>query len=79
MKRKFLELQDYSGAISVMENYLEGAVADYENGDVENDYLIESCINTIKLIYTLCEPICLYGTPREYEERMKLAKQKLGK
>lgn len=39
--------KDYSGAICVLENFLEGALADYEEGDVDNVMLIENCIEAI--------------------------------
>lgn len=77
MSRKRLELEDYNGAICVMENYLDGALADYENGDVENDYLIDSCIKTIELIYANTNPILLYAS-RDYRERFEKAKAKRG-
>ena len=75
-KSNGLEYSDYLGAIVVMENYLDGAVADYENGDVENDNLIWSCIETIKLLQGLCNPWLLLGG-NEYEKRMNEAKARL--
>ena len=74
-KQNYLSLEDYSGALCVLENYLDGAVADYEQGQVENIYLIECSINVIKLIYSLCNPWLLLGG-LEYEERMNKAKEK---
>ena len=38
------------GACIVLCNYLDGAVADYENGDVDNILLIEDCIATLKML-----------------------------
>ena len=73
--KKNLNIDDFTGAIVLMENYLDGAVADYENGRIENTSIIDSCIETIKLIYSLTEPILLLGG-NEYEERMKIAKEK---
>ena len=35
---------NYKGASIILENYLDGAIADYENGDVENDEVIMSSI-----------------------------------
>lgn len=35
---------NYKGASIILENYLDGAIADYENGDVENDDVIMSSI-----------------------------------
>ena len=76
-KRKYLDITDYRGAMCVLENYLEGAIADYENGDVENDYLIDSCIKTMKLIYSNTLPLLLYGEVSDYEQRYLTAKEKL--
>ena len=73
MKQK-LNINDYTGAIMILENYLDGAVADYENGDIENDYLIQSSIDTIKLIYSLTSPLLLLRGI-EYEERMDKARE----
>lgn len=70
MKKQKYDMDDFAGAIVVLENYLDGAVADYEDGQIENDYIIHSCINTLKLIYANTKPILLlFGN--EYEERMK--------
>lgn len=77
-KRKYLDIEDFNGAICVMENYLDGALADYENGQVENDYLIVSCINAMELIYASCNPWLLFGL-KELKERYENAKEKLGK
>lgn len=75
-KSNNLNYDDYIGAIVVMENYLDGAVADYEDGQVENDSLIWSCIKTIKLIQGLSNPWLLLGG-NEYEKRMNEAKERL--
>ena len=74
MKKAKLNYEDYTGAVVVMENYMDGALADFENGDVEDPYFIECCINTIKLIYSLVEPLLLLSNIREYEERLNNAK-----
>ena len=66
MSKQKLSINNFIGAIVLMENYLDGAVADYENGDIENTSIIDSCIETIKLIYSLTEPILLL-TDKEYE------------
>ena len=76
-KRKYLDITDYRGAMCVLENFLEGALADYERGDVENDYLIDSCIKTMKLIYANTQPLLLYGEVSDYEQRYLTAKEKL--
>lgn len=70
---KKINLEDYRGAIVVLENYLDGAVSDYECGTVDNDSLIWDSIRTIKLLYSLANPILLLGG-NEYEERMLKAK-----
>lgn len=70
-----INLEDYNGAIVVLENYLDGAVADYEDNAVDNDTLIWDSIRTIKLLYSLSNPILLLGG-NEYEERMNIAKEK---
>ena len=53
---------DYIGAIAVLENFLDGAVTDYELGNVENDSIIWSCINALKKLGSHWYD--------EYEERM---------
>lgn len=73
--KKYLDINDFTGAEIIMENYLDGALADYENGDVENGSLIESCIKTLKLIYANCNPWLLMGSVKEYEERYEKAKK----
>ena len=75
-KRKYLDIDDFTGAIIVLENYLEGAIADYERDMVENDTLIASCIETLKLIYANTQPLLLYGEVSDYEQRYLTAKEK---
>jgi hypothetical protein len=72
--KKQIDYNDYAGAIDVMENYLDGALADFENGQVENTHLIEGCINAMKLIYSLANPWLLLGSVKDYEERFENAK-----
>ena len=74
MARKYLDINDFNGAIAVLENYLDGAVADYEDEQVEHSDIIDSCIETILTIYGLCNPWLLLGG-NEYEERMRKAKE----
>lgn len=73
---KKLNLKDYIGAIVILENYLDGAVADYENGDIENTDLIWSSINTIELLYSLTNPLLLLSR-NEYRERMEKANHEI--
>lgn len=42
---------EHIGAIIVLENYLDGAMADYEDGQVENTMIIESCIDVLRLLH----------------------------
>lgn len=55
----------------VLENYLDGAVSDYENGCLDNSEIIDGCINTLYLIGD-------FGSAMDYEKRMKEAKQQRG-
>ena len=77
MAKKYLDIETFNGAICVMENYLDGALPDFENGDVENSYLIESCLDTMALIYANCNPWLLFGL-KELRERFEKAKERLG-
>ena len=72
---KYLDIEKFTGAEIVMENYLDGALEDYENGDVENTSIIESCIYTLKFIYSKTQPLLLMGSIRNYEERFEKAKE----
>ena len=49
-KKKVFETEDYLGAVIVLENYLEGALADFEEGSIENDLCIEHSINALELL-----------------------------
>ena len=72
MKKKVtFDTDNYFGAICVLENYLDGALADYEDGQVENDYLIEQSINALELM-----GISMFGYyGNEYRERYEKAKE----
>ena len=59
--------ENYIGAIVVLENFLDGAVADYESGNVEDNETIWSCINAIKKLGGRWY--------YEYEERMIKAEE----
>jgi len=39
--------KQYYGAIAVLENFLDGAIADWGNGAVTNKFLIKNCIEAI--------------------------------
>lgn len=45
-----------NGALVVLENYLDGALADYENGDVEDNPIIEDSIYVHKLLKNTLSP-----------------------
>ena len=61
--------KDYHGAYIVLDNFLEGAVADYENGEIENASLIEECIQALYKIGYWCEA-------EQYIERIKKVSDK---
>ena len=76
--KKYIDINNFTGAEIVLENYLDGALADYENGDVENYSIIEDCIFTLKFIYANVQPLLLLGKVKEYEERFLKAKEQHG-
>lgn len=76
--KKYVDINNFTGAEIVLENYLDGALADYENGDVENYSIIEDCIFTLKFIYVNVQPLLLLGKVKEYEERFLKAKEQHG-
>lgn len=67
------------GAIAVLENHLNGAVADLEAGNVENIEFLEDCAYVHKLLEAInCKWNALI--PNEYEERItKYKKEHLRK
>lgn len=44
------KLQETWAACIVLENYLDGAMADMENGEVENTDFIKECIAGLKVL-----------------------------
>lgn len=58
-------MEKFDGGLIVIENYLDGAVHDYERGTVKNGEFIESCILSLKRL----GGCCWY----DYYERMKRA------
>ena len=66
-------LVNSSSDISVLENYLDGALADYEQGMVDNDELIRSSIRAIKTLETRQGNI-ICAIYNEYEDRYLKAK-----
>ena len=43
-------MNKYYAAIAVLENYLDGALADMQDGKVDNKEFIESCVEAHKLL-----------------------------
>ena len=70
-KRTTFETEDYLGAKIVLENYLDGALADYEDGDVDNDLFIEQSINALELL----QGTMLCGTAQDYRKRLNKARE----
>ena len=64
------------GAIGVLENYIVGALADYENGDIDDEHLC--CLEDSVYVYTKLEQVMTLGFSlhNEYEERLARAKEK---
>ena len=73
-----LDRERVVGAIALLENYLDGAVHDYENGDVDNSDFISDCIYVHKMLECVYNPFkSIVGD--EYEKRFLAAKRKLNK
>ena len=63
------------GAIGVLENYIIGALADYENGDVEDTTCLEDSIYIYKLLTLVSTHGISALTGCEYEERFLKARE----
>ena len=62
------------GALVVLENYLDGALADFEDDMVEDNTALEDSIYVHKILERAVSPFsCLIGD--EYEERYLKAKE----
>ena len=70
-KTRTFETTNYWGAMAILTNYLDGAIADYENGSVDNDLLIEHSINALELL----EATILGGSAQEYRKRLNKARE----
>ena len=57
------------GASVVLCNFLDGAIADYEEGMIDNTLLIEDCIATLEMLGDL--------DYEKYQYRYKTAKDKM--
>ena len=76
MKKKVIfDTDELYGAVSVLENYLDGALADYENGDVDKDcdMLINDSIKALKLLQ---DNILGFSPADDYSKRYQEAKKK---
>lgn len=62
-------------AIALIENHLDGAVADFEKGDVENVEFLDDLIYVHKQLQRAATHGWSQMVPNEYEERMKKAKE----
>ena len=67
-----------TGAIGVLENYLDGAVVDYENGqiDEENSLCIKDSIYVRKILTIASTHGFSSLIPDEYEERYNKANER---
>ena len=70
-KRTTFETTNYWGAMAILTNYLDGAIADYEDGDVDNDLFIEQSINALELL----QGTMLCGTAQDYRKRLNKARE----
>ena len=68
-----------TSAIALIENHLDGAVADFERGGVDNFEFLDDLI----YVHRVLEIASTHGfaglVPDEYAERMAKAKKELGK
>ncbi len=64
------------GAIAVLENYLDGAVADYEDDQIENVEFIEDCIYVRHVLELVSTKGFSSLVPDEYAERVQKAKER---
>lgn len=61
--------------IALIENHLDGAVADFENGQVENVEFLDDLVYVHKLLTAASTHGFSLFSGDEYEERMKAAKE----
>lgn len=67
-----------NGAIVLLENYLDGALADLEQGNIDDIGMVEDCVYVHKLLENelIGIPfICQF--PSEYQERLKEIKERV--
>ena len=67
-----------NGAIVLLENYLDGALADLEQGNIDDIDMIEDCVYVHKLLENeLISIPFITQFPSEYQERLKAIKEKV--
>jgi len=66
------------GAIAVLENYLDGALADYENNQIEETCCLEDSIYVNKILNIILTHGWKALSGDDYEERYLKAKAKRG-
>lgn len=67
-----------NGAITVLENYLDGALADLEQGNTDAIEMIEDCVYVHKLLENEMIGIPFIAQfPSEYQERLQKIKEKV--
>lgn len=67
-----------NGAITVLENYLDGALADLEQGNTDAIEMIEDCVYVHKLLENEMIGIPFIAQfPSEYQERLQEIKDKV--
>ena len=74
--RKF-DTDDMVGACAVLVNYLDGALADYENGNIDEDgtMCIEQSINALELMSISFFGVGAYEEYREKFEEIKKSRK----
>lgn len=61
--------------IALIENHLDGAVADFETGGIDNVEFLDDLIYVHRILVIASTHGWAALTPDEYEERMKRAKE----
>ncbi len=73
-----IDKEKVTGAIVVLENYLDGAISDFENGDVENTAIIEDCIYAHRILDLVLTGGWISLENDKYEERFNEVNKKYG-
>ena len=72
IEKKKVTQKDCEGAKIILINFLDGAIADFEENMIDNDFLINGCINTLYILGDTAEA-------DDYEKRMNKARAKYDK